>query len=348
MSETLRFISEDAGLAEVDDVSLNESAESAPETVLSQPRTDEFFDNPEIEIPETSNQTTEETPKLLDININTTDGLQLFMNEATKRPLLTKAQEVELSQKIEQGDDAAKKLMIESNIRLVIHIAKKYQRNGVPFLDLIQEGTIGLNRAVEKFDWRRGYKFSTYATWWVRQACTRAIADKSRTIRIPVHINERRQHLNKIVIKFIAENQRDPTIDELAEISGLTARQVAEGMHAASVVTSLDKPLGDDPDGDISRIDLTTDPNESSDPTADEVMKDSNSWMIHQAIDRLPPREKTLITMRFGLDGSKPQTLEAIAQAIGVTRERVRQLEGQALNRLEVFATELGIDGQLE
>jgi RNA polymerase primary sigma factor len=270
------------------------------------------------------------------------------MSEAAKRPLLTKDQEVELSQKIEQGDGEAKKLMIESNIRLVIHIAKKYRNNGVPFLDLIQEGTIGLNRAVEKFDWRKGFKFSTYATWWVRQACTRAIADKSRTIRIPVHVTERRQQLDKIVIKFIAENQRDPTVEELSEISGLTVQQVAEGVHAASVVVSLDQPLGDDPKNIVNRMDLTADPNEGSDPTADTVMKDSNTWKIHQAIDRLPLREKTIITMRYGLDGATPQTLDSIAQALGVTRERVRQLEGQALHRLEVFAKELGIDSQLE
>jgi RNA polymerase primary sigma factor len=259
----------------------------------------------------------------------TTDALQLFLREAGRHPLLTAAQEVELSKRIERGDMQAKQRMIQSNLRLVVSIAKNYRNQGLPFLDLIQEGTLGLIRAVEKFDWRRGYKFSTYATWWIRQAVARALADKARTIRMPVHIVERLQKLNKAERMLWTQLGREPTLEEIAEEASLPIEQAKEVKAAAHASTSLDQPVGDQDDavfGDFVAGDG---------PTPDEQVEVLlRSQALARALAALSERERKVLILRYGLDNSEPKTLEDIGRRLDLTRERVRQIEGQALKRL--------------
>jgi RNA polymerase primary sigma factor len=260
----------------------------------------------------------------------TTDSLQLFLNEAGRYPLLTAAEEVELAKRIERGDQAAKDTMINSNLRLVVSIAKKYQGHGLTLLDLIQEGIIGLIRAVEKFDWRRGYKFSTYATWWIRQAVQRGVANKSRTIRIPVHIVEREQKIARAERELVLQLERMPTDDEVAERAKLNVKHVREARNAARTVASLDKTVGDD--SDTSFGDLVA---QASSDVAEEVQVALDETALHRAIDQLPVREQEVIRMRYGLDEEmEPKSLEEIGRRMGITRERVRQIETQALARL--------------
>ena len=260
----------------------------------------------------------------------TTDSLQLFLNEAGRYPLLTAAEEVELAKAIEQGDPAAKERMVNSNLRLVVSIAKKYQGHGLSLLDLIQEGIIGLIRAVEKFDWRRGFKFSTYATWWIRQAVQRGVANKSRTIRIPVHIVEREQKIARAERELVLQLERAPTDDEVAEKSKLNLKHVKEARAAARTVASLDKPIGDD--SDTAFGDLVA---QESGNVEEEVVVSFSDDALHRAIETLPEREKLVIKLRYGLDGDQdPKSLEEIGRALGITRERVRQIETQALARL--------------
>ena len=260
----------------------------------------------------------------------TTDSLQLFLNEAGRYPLLTAAEEVELAKAIEQGDPAAKERMVNSNLRLVVSIAKKYQGHGLSLLDLIQEGIIGLIRAVEKFDWRRGFKFSTYATWWIRQAVQRGVANKSRTIRIPVHIVEREQKIARAERELIAQHERAPTDEELAHKTKLSVKHVKEVRGAARTVASLDKPLGDDSDSAFG--DLVA---QESGNVEEEVVVSFGDDALRRAIETLPEREKLVIKLRYGLDGDQdPKSLEEIGRALGITRERVRQIETQALARL--------------
>jgi RNA polymerase primary sigma factor len=260
----------------------------------------------------------------------TTDSLQLFLNEAGRYPLLTAAEEVELAKLIERGDPRAKDKMINSNLRLVVSIAKKYQGHGLSLLDLIQEGIIGLIRAVEKFDWRRGYKFSTYATWWIRQAVQRGVANKSRTIRIPVHIVEREQKIARAERELTLKLERPPTEDEVAKTAKLSLKHVREVRRAARAVASLDKPLGNDSDtafGDIVATDRSD--------VEEEVVVGLSEHALRGAVEKLPDREKQVIKLRYGIDGaSEPMSLEQIGREIGLTRERVRQIETQALERL--------------
>ena len=259
----------------------------------------------------------------------TTDALQLFLREAGRHPLLTAAQEVELAKKIERGDVQAKQRMIQSNLRLVVSIAKNYRNQGLPFLDLIQEGTLGLIRAVEKFDWRRGYKFSTYATWWIRQAVARALADKARTIRMPVHIVERLQKMNRAERQLWATLGREPTLDEVAIEANLPLQQAKEVRSAARASASLDAPIGDTEDavlGDFVPGDG---------PLPDEVVEDSlRSQTLVTALRALPERHRTVVVLRYGLADADPKTLEEIGRRLGLTRERVRQIEVEALKRL--------------
>ena len=259
----------------------------------------------------------------------TTDALQLFLREAGRHPLLTAAQEVELSKRIERGDMQAKQRMIQSNLRLVVSIAKNYRNQGLPFLDLIQEGTLGLIRAVEKFDWRRGYKFSTYATWWIRQAVARALADKARTIRMPVHIVERLQKLNKAERMLWTQLGREPTLEEVAEEASLPIEQAHEVKAAAHASTSLDQPVGEQEDavfGDFVA---------GEGPTPDEQVEVLlRSQALARALGALSDRERNVLILRYGLDNSEPKTLEEIGRRLDLTRERVRQIEGQALKRL--------------
>jgi RNA polymerase primary sigma factor len=260
----------------------------------------------------------------------TTDSLQLFLNEAGRYPLLTAAQEVELAKRIERGEKDAKDLLVNSNLRLVVSIAKKYQGHGLTLLDLIQEGIIGLIRAAEKFDWRKGFKFSTYATWWIRQAVQRGVANKARTIRIPVHIAEREQRIARVERELIAELERSPTDKEIAQRARLPLKQVREVHAAARAVASLDKPIGDE--GSNSFGDLFASEEASPD---EQVEVELTERALHRAVAELPDRERTILRMRYGLgDTVEPKSLEEIGRVLGITRERVRQLESQALRQL--------------
>ncbi len=266
------------------------------------------------------------------------DSLQLFLADVGKHKLLTAHEEVVLAKAIERGDGRAKRRMIESNLRLVVSIAKGYRGLGVPFLDLIQEGTLGLNRAVEKFDWRRGYKFSTYATWWIRQSVQRAVANHARTIRVPVHVVERQQKLSRAARRLEVELGREPTKEELAEATGLPIQHVDEALSAASASVSLNQTVGADDEGELG--DLFAD-REAADPF-DEAEESLRRQNIRKALDALPERERRILELRFGFEG-EPWTLEAIGHELDLTRERVRQLEGQALSRLAALRELAGL-----
>jgi RNA polymerase primary sigma factor len=260
----------------------------------------------------------------------TTDSLQLFLNEAGRYVLLTAAQEVELAKRIEAGDKQAKDLLINSNLRLVVSIAKRYQGHGLTLLDLIQEGIIGLIRAAEKFDWRKGFKFSTYATWWIRQAVQRGVANKARTIRIPVHIVEREQRISRAERELVATLERAPTEAELADKAKLPVKQLREVRAAARAVTSLDRNVGEDEGAAFG--DLFASNERQPD---EQVELDLTEQALHAAVAELSEREQTILRLRYGLGGQNdPTSLEEIGRILGITRERVRQLEGEALRRL--------------
>jgi RNA polymerase primary sigma factor len=261
--------------------------------------------------------------------VGSADSLQLFLADIGRHKLLTAAEEVTLAKAIERGDVTAKRRMIESNLRLVVSIAKGYRGLGVPFLDLIQEGTLGLNRAVEKFDWRRGYKFSTYATWWIRQSVQRAVANHARTIRVPVHVVERQQKLGRAARRLEVELGREATKQELAEATGLPLQHVDEALGAAQASVSLNQTVGADDEGELG--DLFAD-REAPDPF-DEAEESLRKQGVRRALDALPERERRILELRFGFEG-EPWTLEAIGHELDLTRERVRQLESQALARL--------------
>jgi RNA polymerase primary sigma factor len=262
----------------------------------------------------------------------TTDALQLFLNEIGRYPLLTAKEEVELAKRIERGDREAKERMINSNLRLVVSIAKKYQGHGLSLLDLIQEGIIGLIRAVEKFDWRRGYKFSTYATWWIRQAVQRGVANKSREIRIPVHIVEREQKMARAERELTGKLGRPPTEEEVAKAAKLPLKQVREVRHAARAVTSLDRPLGTDDGTSLGELTAGEFPSPE-----EEVSVNLGEDTLRHAVAELPDREREVLKLRYGLNGDfEPASLDEIGRRLGLTRERVRQIESTALERLAV------------
>jgi RNA polymerase primary sigma factor len=259
------------------------------------------------------------------------DSLRLYLRSIGRVELLTADQEVFLAKRIERGDMVAKQQMIEANLRLVVSIAKGYLGRGLSFLDLIQEGSLGLIRAVEKFDYRRGYKFSTYATWWIRQAVTRAIADKARTIRIPVHMVEK---LNKVVHverQLVQEFGREPTPEEIAGELQWTAREVKDILRIAQLPVSLEKPIGEEEDSELGDF-VEDEAAESPFERASENLRREN---VQRALDALPPREREVIEMRYGLRGHKARTLEEVGRAFGVTRERIRQIENNTLKKLE-------------
>jgi RNA polymerase primary sigma factor len=259
------------------------------------------------------------------------DSLRLYLRSIGRVPLLTADEEVSLAKRIERGDMAAKQHMVEANLRLVVSIAKGYLGRGLTFLDLIQEGSLGLIRAVEKFDYRRGYKFSTYATWWIRQAVTRAIADKGRTIRIPVHMVEK---LNKVVHverQLVQALGREPTPDEIATELECTVREVRDILRMSQQPVSLEKPIGEEEEselGDFVEDQTAVSPFE----LASENLRKEN---VRKALAALPPREREVIEMRFGLTGGRPRTLEEVGRAFNVTRERIRQIENHTLKKLE-------------
>jgi RNA polymerase primary sigma factor len=259
----------------------------------------------------------------------TTDALQLFLREAGRHRLLTAAQEVELAKRVERGDMQAKQRMIQSNLRLVVSIAKHYRNQGLPFLDLIQEGTLGLIRGVEKFDWRRGYKFSTYATWWIRQAVARALADKARTIRMPVHVVERMQKLSRAERTLWTQLGREPTLTEIAAEANVPLDQAKEARAAARASMSLDQPIGEEEDAVLG--DFVA----GEGPAPDEEVEIAlRREAVRKVLNSLPRREREVLVMRYGLDDAQPETLETIGRKLGLTRERVRQIELDTLRRL--------------
>jgi RNA polymerase primary sigma factor len=257
------------------------------------------------------------------------DSLHLFLNEIGRYPLLTASEEVALAKRVERGDAAAKQRMINSNLRLVVSIAKRYRGHGVPFSDLIQDGTIGLNRAVEKFDWRKGFKFSTYATWWIRQAVQRSISGQSRTIRVPTHVHERRQTLARHARRLEAALGRPATHEELAEATGLSLQHVDEALDVPEARVSLNQRVGSDDEGELG--DLFADENADDPGELAEVALRGRA--VRLALGELPARERRIIELRFGID-CEPHSLEAIGDELGLTRERIRQLETAALAKL--------------
>jgi len=263
-----------------------------------------------------------------------TDSLQLFLKEIGRVPLLTAAQEVELAKRIERGDDAAKRHMVEANLRLVVSIAKRYRNQGLPFLDLIQEGTIGLVRAAEKFDHRRGFKFSTYATWWIRQAVARALADKARAIRMPVHVVEKLNRITRSERKLRAELHRDPTVEEIAADLSLPVDEVEQILRSAQTPISLEKPVGDEEESEFGHFI----PDDTS-PRPEEVAEVSmRKEALRAILETLTYRERRVLELRYGLDGQHPRTLDEVGRAFNVTRERIRQIENQCLKKLRALA----------
>jgi RNA polymerase primary sigma factor len=263
-----------------------------------------------------------------------TDALQLFLKDIGKVELLTAAEEVELAKRIERGDHRAKQEMVEANLRLVVSIAKRYRNQGLPFLDLIQEGTIGLVRAAEKFDWRKGYKFSTYATWWIRQAVARALADKGRTIRMPVHVVEK---LNKIVRserKLRGELCREPLPTEIARDVDLPLDEVEQIMRTSQAPVSLEKPVGDEEESEFGHF-LTDENAPLPDEAADTTLRQE---LLTNILGTLSHRERRVLELRYGLGGEQPCTLDEVGRAFNVTRERIRQIENQSLKKLRALA----------
>jgi len=274
----------------------------------------------------------EKAPPKLDLTVEPSlDSLRLYLREIGKVPLLTADQEVTLAKRIERGDLAAKTHMIEANLRLVVSIAKGYLGRGLSFLDLIQEGSLGLIRAVEKFDYRKGYKFSTYATWWIRQAVTRAIADKARTIRIPVHMVEKLNKVVHIERQLVQRLGREPRPEEIAEELEMETAEVREILRMAQLPISLEKPIGEEEESSLG--DFV--PDEQAESPFDTASTSLRREDIELALSSLPERERKVIELRFGLKGEQPCTLEEVGRAFGVTRERIRQIENNTLKKLE-------------
>ena len=268
-----------------------------------------------------------------------TDSLQLFLKDVGKVDLLTAAQEVELAKRIERGDHRAKQDMVEANLRLVVSIAKKYRNQGLPFLDLIQEGTIGLVRAAEKFDHRKGFKFSTYATWWIRQAVARALADKARTIRMPVHIVEKLNKIARTERKLRAELGREPFAWEIGDELELDPAEVESIRRSSQPPVSLEKPVGDDEESEFGHF--LTDENEAlPDEVAEEELRKA---ALRRVLGSLSPRERRVLELRYGLDGEHPRTLDEVGRTFNVTRERIRQIENQSLKKLRALADSVAL-----
>jgi RNA polymerase primary sigma factor len=264
----------------------------------------------------------------------TTDSLQLFLEDIGKVRLLTAAEEVELAKRIERGDLAAKEKMVESNLRLVVSIAKNYRNQGLPFLDLIQEGTLGLVRAAEKFDYRKGFKFSTYATWWIRQAIARALADKARTIRIPVHVVEKLNKIGRAERKLVTELGREPTPEEIADVTGIEPEEVDSIKRSAQAPVSLEKPVGDEEESEFGQFIADEKAESPFDRAADLLTKEA----LREALENLSYRERRVLELRYGLGGEHPRTLDEVGRTFNVTRERIRQIENQSLKKLQTLA----------
>jgi RNA polymerase primary sigma factor len=282
----------------------------------------------------------EKTAPKLDLTVEPSlDSLRLYLREIGKVPLLTADQEVYLAKRIERGDMGAKTQMIEANLRLVVSIAKSYLGRGLSFLDLIQEGSLGLIRAVEKFDYRKGYKFSTYATWWIRQAVTRAIADKARTIRIPVHMVEKLNKVVHIERQLVQRLGREPRPDEIAAELEMTTAEVRDILRMAQHPVSLEKPIGEEEESELG--DFVED--EQAESPFDTAQVSLRREDIENALASLPERDRKVIELRFGLSGAQPCTLEEVGKAFGVTRERIRQIENNTLKKLESLPEAQGL-----
>ena len=291
------------------------------------------LDEAQIEVVERADVEAEVEPESEPTEVST-DTLQLFLKDIGRVPLLTAAQEVELAKKIERGDHSAKQAMVEANLRLVVSIAKRYRNQGLPFLDLIQEGTIGLVRAAEKFDHRKGFKFSTYATWWIRQAVARALADKARTIRMPVHVVEKLNKIVRIERALRTKLGRDPSSNEIAAELDLHPEEVEQIRRSAQTPVSLEKPVGDDDEAEFGHF-LSDSTAPLPDELAEETMRKES---VRAILATLSHRERRVLELRYGLDGGQPRTLDEVGRAFNVTRERIRQIENQSLKKLRALA----------
>ena len=297
----------------------------------------EFYaalDEAHIEVVERADVVEEDIAPPSDVSEISTDTLQLFLKDIGRVPLLTAAQEVELAKKIERGDHSAKQAMVEANLRLVVSIAKRYRNQGLPFLDLIQEGTIGLVRAAEKFDHRKGFKFSTYATWWIRQAVARALADKARTIRMPVHVVEKLNKIVRIERALRTKLGRDPSSTEIALELGLHPEEIEQIRRSAQTPVSLEKPVGDEDESEFGHF-LSDSTAPLPDELAEETMRKES---LRAILTTLSHRERRVLELRYGLDGEQPRTLDEVGRAFNVTRERIRQIENQSLKKLRALA----------
>jgi RNA polymerase primary sigma factor len=325
---------------EAGSLSTEEIALALGELELDAAQIDDFYhalEELQIEVVDTTEGEQREAVK--ETREVTTDSLQLFLKDIGKVDLLTAAQEVELAKRIERGEHRAKQEMVEANLRLVVSIAKKYRNQGLPFLDLIQEGTIGLVRAAEKFDHRKGFKFSTYATWWIRQAVARALADKARTIRMPVHIVEK---LNKIVRserKLRAELGREPSSVEIARDVELTPEEVEQIRRSSQAPVSLETPVGDEEESEFGHF-LT----DESEPLPEEVAEvELRKATLGRVLQTLSARERRVLELRYGLNGEHPRTLDEVGKTFNVTRERIRQIENQSLKKLRALADSVAL-----
>jgi RNA polymerase primary sigma factor len=305
-----------------------------PEPVESEPRLELLPALDDAEATEEEQEDSQE--EAAKAQEQTQDPLKLYVRQIGDGRLLTPAEERELARRKDEGDEAAKRRLIESNLRLVMSITRNYTKAGVPLLDLIQEGNLGLIRAVEKFDYRMGYKLSTYATWWIRQAVTRALADQGRTIRLPVHVAEQVRRLLRARRTLTQKLNRDPTADELAKESGFPVKRVQELLELVEDPVSLETPVGD---GESLYGDMIEDVN--SDAPDETTAKRLRSRELAQALTQLNPRMQHVVALRFGLNGKPPQTLEEVGAGLGITRERVRQLESRALRELRLVAPDL-------
>jgi RNA polymerase primary sigma factor len=318
-------------------LSMDEIAGAFGELELDAGTIDDFYaalDELNVEVVGRELEVEEDEVKEQAVREVSTDSLQLFLKDIGKVDLLTAAQEVELAKRIERGDHDAKQAMVEANLRLVVSIAKRYRNQGLPFLDLIQEGTIGLVRAAEKFDYRKGFKFSTYATWWIRQAVARALADKARTIRMPVHVVEK---LNKIVRterKLRAEIGREPTAAEIGAELDLNPEEVETIRRSSQTPVSLEKPVGDEEESEFGHF-IT----DEMQPLPEEMAETNlRREALSRILGTLSTRERRVLELRYGLDGQHPQTLDEVGRTFNVTRERIRQIENQCLKKLRALA----------
>jgi RNA polymerase primary sigma factor len=272
----------------------------------------------------------EQTSYVIDnLAAQTTDAMALFLQEVRRHPLLTREEEIELAQRIEKGDLEAKERLVNSNLRLVISNARKYQGHDLPLLDLIQEGILGLIRAAEKFDWRKGYKFSTYATFWIRQALQRALDNRSRTIRIPVHLGQRERRIGRVQRELAARLGRDPSDQEVADAAELSLQDVREAHEAARVVTSLDRPVGEEEDTPFGAL-LASDERGPEEEVAISLREEA----LHKALDRLPEQEREVVKLRYGINGDDPTPLSETGRRLGISQDAVRKLERKALSEL--------------